>query len=343
VLSASSYSVEDVFPYRGMSVETSPLLALWQRFDTNWYLRIAERGYSADDGSTVYFPLYPLLIRAVGTLLLGRSVLAAILISNIALVGALYFVYKIASDLVGEASARRAVVYLAIFPTSFFLFAGYTESVFLLLALASIYAGQRGCWWWAGALGALAALTRLQGVLLIVPLAYLFWRRRSLKVKEVSGEGLALLLIPAATLAFLAFTNLSLLTSYEGQLHAQFVMPWDNLRAAVTLLANGAGSFVDVLNLATTIIFAAMCFVIWRTLPRELGLYAFAMLLAPLFRMTTQQPLVSMSRYALAIFPAFILWGAWGKHSWVNRAILYLLFPLNLYLSAQFLIWGWVG
>jgi hypothetical protein len=50
-----------------------------------------------------------------------------------------------------------------------------------------------------------------------------------------------------------------------------------------------------------------------------------------------------MSRYALEIFPAFILWGAWGKHSWVNRAILYLSFPLNLYLSAQFLIWGWVG
>jgi hypothetical protein len=86
-----------------------------------------------------------------------------------------------------------------------------------------------------------------------------------------------------------------------------------------------------------------MVLAVWRVLPREYGLYALAMYLAPLFRMTTAQPLVSMDRYALAIFPVFVLWGVWGKHAWVNRAFVYLSFPLQLYLSAQFVLWGWVG
>ncbi len=120
-------------------------------------------------------------------------------------------------------------------------------------------------------------------------------------------------------------------------------MPWDNLAASVALLASGQGSFVDALNLLATLGLGAMVFVTWRRLPREYGLYALAMLLAPLFRMTTTQPLVSTDRYALALFPIFALWGAWGKNPWVNRAVVYLSFPLQLYLSAQFVLWGWVG
>jgi hypothetical protein len=152
-----------------------------------------------------------------------------------------------------------------------------------------------------------------------------------------------LLLIPLATAAFLAFTNLSLLSSYVGELHARFVLPWDNLGALIALLASGRASVVDGLNLLTTLGFGAMVLAVWRVLPREYGLYALAMYLAPLFRMTTMQPLVSMDRYALVLFPAFIVWGAWGKNVWVNRAVMYLSFPLQLFLSAQFVMWGWVG
>jgi hypothetical protein len=82
---------------------------------------------------------------------------------------------------------------------------------------------------------------------------------------------------------------------------------------------------------------------VWRALPREFALYATVMFLAPLFRMTTTQPLVSMLRYVLVLFPMFMLWARWGKNGWVNRAVIYVSFPLNLYFSAQFWMWGWVG
>ncbi len=355
-LKPAAFTPEEVFPYRGLAPDPNPALAVWQRFDSNWYLKIAEHGYSDADGSTVYFPLYPLLIHVAGSLLFGQYLLASILVSNLSLVVALYFLFRIANELMGTGGARRALVFLAIFPTSFFLFAAYTESLFLCLSLAALIAGQRRHWVCAGVLASLAALTRLQGVVLILPLAYMWLKGvRGGRVGVAGGKsevssslsdalrGIPLLLIPLATLGFLGATNLSLLTSYEGRLHARFVMPWDNLFASVELIGSGSASTVDILNLVITVLFAAMCVVVWIQLPREYGLYSVGMLLAPLFRMTTQQPLVSMMRYALAVFPVFILWAAWGKSAWVNRAVLYLSLPLNLYLSAQFFMWGWVA
>jgi Mannosyltransferase (PIG-V) len=355
-LQPSPYTVEDIYPYHGVTPETNLLLSVWQRFDTNWYLKIAEKGYSAADGSSVYFPLYPIAIRLVGILVSGRDLLAAIIVSNLALMGALYLLYKMSGNVIGGARARLALVYLMVFPTSFFLLAAYTESLFLCLSLASLYAGQRGRWLTAGVLGAAAALTRLQGALLILPLAYLWWKQlragigqqakaksESASRRQFAARGTALLFIPLATCAFLAATNLSLLPSYESELHAQFVMPWDNLIAAIALIGQGRGTAPDVLNLLATIGFGFMSVVVWRKLPREYGLYTASMFLAPIFRMTTQQPLVSMTRYVLVLFPVFIVAAAWGKNPWVNRAVIYLTLPLNLFLSAQFFLWGWVA
>ncbi len=348
-LNPPAYSVEDIFPYRGVAAETNPLLALWQRFDANWYVKIAQRGYAADDGSTVYFPMYPLLIRLTSAVA-GDSMFAALLISNLALIGALYELYRLTEMFADAASARRAVAYLLLFPTGFFLMAAYTESLFLFFALGTFLFALRRRWYLAVLFGALAALTRLQGVLLVAPLAYMLWR----EIEEAKREGtlriayyalrfVPLLLIPLATIAFLAFTNLSLLASYAGELHARFVLPWDNLAASVARLASGQGNLIDALNLLTTLGLGALLVAVWQKQPREYGLYAIAMFLAPLFRMTTTQPLVSMVRYALAIFPVFILWGVWGRNAWVNRAIIYPSLLLQLYLSAQFVMWGWVG
>lgn len=339
-LNASAYPVEEIFPYHGIAADANPLLALWQRFDTVWYLAIAARGYTVD-ASAVYFPAYPALIRVVSALT-GNGMLAALLVSNTALIGALVLFYRLTAHLFDDAVARRAGAYLLFFPTSFFLFAAYTESLFLFFTLAAFACALRRLWFLAALVAMLAALTRLQGVLLVLPLAYLWWQaRRNGHVTRNTQH--ALLLIPFATILFLVLTNLGLMSAYQERLHAQFVFPWDNLGAAIALIASGRGSLIDLLNLLVTVLLAIMVARVWTRLPRAYGWYAVAMLLAPLWRMTTEQPLVSMTRYALAIFPVFMMWGAWGKHAWVNRAIVYISFPLNLYLSAQFILWGWVG
>ena len=156
-------------------------------------------------------------------------------------------------------------------------------------------------------------------------------------------HGIPLLIIPLATASFLAFSNLSLVNTYQGTLHAKFVLPWDNIFAAISLLASGRGSIVDALNLIVTLGLIAMMFAVWKKLPLEYTLYSLSMLVAPMFRMTTTQPLVSMTRYALVIFPVFIVLGIWGRNQWVNRAVIYTSVLLQLYLSAQFILWGWVA
>jgi len=128
-------------PYQGITPINEELagylLGGWQRFDTLWYLKIATRGYSPQDGSTVYFPLYSLLIRAGGKILLGNYLLVALIISNLAHIGLLFYLYRLTTSLLEAETARRTVVYLAIFPTTFLFLAGYTESLFILFPLAA--------------------------------------------------------------------------------------------------------------------------------------------------------------------------------------------------------------
>jgi hypothetical protein len=159
-----------------------------------------------------------------------------------------------------------------------------------------------------------------------------------------------LLIIPLATFAFLTLQysfvgSASLIGAYEGQLHAMFVMPWDNITASVGMITAGRANLIDILNLVVTIGFGIMLLAVWiaKSIPRAYTLYAALMYLAPLFRMTTTQPLVSMLRYILVLFPIFIVWAGWGQNPWVNRTVLYLSFPLSLYFTAQFVLWGWVG
>lgn len=335
----SVYSVEEFFPYRGVPLEPNILLSVWQRFDTNWYLQIAQRGYSADDGSTVYFPLYPALIRIVSAFI-GDGMVAALLVSNLAVIGALAFLYRLGLELFA-ASARRAVAYTILFPTGFFLLAAYTEALFLFFTLGAFVFARQNRWYVAALFGALAALTRLQGVLLIVPLVWLWWQNRDSQKSRFTFY--VLFLIPLATFAFLAFTNLSLWDSYVGELRARFVFPWDNVAASFALIAGGKASFIDISNLVATLGIGGMLIIVWKQMPREYALYALLMFLAPLFRMTETQPLVSMNRYVLVLFPIFMLLGAWGKNVWINRAVVYLALTLQMYLVAQFVLWGWVG
>lgn len=337
----SAYSVEEIFPYHGVAPSSNLVWALWQRFDANWYLKIAQRGYDANDGSTVFFPIYPALIRIVSAFV-GDGMLAALLVSNGALIGALAFLYRLVEGLFDGSSARRAVAYVVLFPTGFFLFAAYTEALFLFFTLGAFVCARQNRWFVVTLFGGLAALTRLQGVLLLVPLVWMWWQQNK-SVNDSRFTLYVLFLIPVATFIFLVFTNLSLLNSYVGELHARFVLPWDNIIASFALIVNGTASFIDISNLVATLGVGVMLMIVWQRVPREYALYALLMFLAPLFRMTETQPLVSMNRYVLVLFPMFMLLGRWGKNTWINRAVVYLSFPLQMYFVAQFVLWGWVG
>ena len=139
------------------------LVTAWERFDALWFLRIAAHGYANGDGSATFFPLYPLLVRWVSAVVGGHPLAAALLVSNFSFLGGLVVLYVLSRTELSEETARRAVLYVAIFPTAFFFFAPYSESTFFLLAVTTLWAARRQRWAIAALAGALAALTRSLG------------------------------------------------------------------------------------------------------------------------------------------------------------------------------------
>jgi hypothetical protein len=350
------------------------LLEPWQRFDGLRYLRLAREGYAHEEDS-VFPPLYPLLIRGLGNLLGGGHVnhlLASLLLSNLATLGLLILLHRLTTTELGPAYATRTLVYLLLFPTGFFLFAPYTESLFMLLALASLGAGRHGLFWLAGTLGLLAALTRLTGWVLVIPLLYEWWRQRGMTysvlptqsflgnvqyaIRNINPRQLVTLfptLLPGVGLLLFLGWRWWVGLPPINQMYVQYwyqttgIPGQDVVTAAHTLFLGGPARANEYLALAldfgVLLLLLATTAVALRRLPTSYALYAALLLLFMLLPTSEFKPLYSFSRYALAFFPTFWLLALWGENPWVNRLILYTSLLLYLYFSGQFFVWGWVA
>jgi hypothetical protein len=155
------------------------LAAPFARWDSVWYLTIARDGYTPGP-SPAFFPLYPLLVAAVGSV--GPGLLAGgVLVSVAAMLVALRLLWRLTDLELGAAApgvADLAVLVVALGPMAFFFSAVYSESVFLALTLGAFLCGRQERWAWAGLLGGLAAATRSSGLLVVVGLVALWLEQR---------------------------------------------------------------------------------------------------------------------------------------------------------------------
>ena len=159
-----------------------PILTSLTSWDGWWYLGIARSGYHAAPISGQYhdyafFPLYPALVRMLSLATPAFDGLIAVLLSNALFLVALWLLYRLTAQVLDEERALWSCVLLCLFPFSWVFSMAYGESLFLALSLGSLLAAERGHAGWAAILASLAGLTRLPGVLLIVPLAIILWRR----------------------------------------------------------------------------------------------------------------------------------------------------------------------
>ncbi len=149
------------------------LVAPFARWDSVWYLTIAEHGYDHQRARTAFYPVYPLMTRILG-LVLRSDLVAGIVISLVAFAVALVLLYRLAALELGQEVARVTVLLVAFSPMSFFFSAVYSESLFLALSLGAILAARSGRWGAAGLLGAVAGAERATGVALVVPIVLMF-------------------------------------------------------------------------------------------------------------------------------------------------------------------------
>ena len=346
---------------------------LWSHWDGEHYVTLALGGYLSppDNVSPAFFPLYPLLVRSFAELFGGPISREALsvwgpLLSLLFLPFALYFVYGIALDGWGHRVARGAVLALAFFPTTFFLNAAYTESLFLALSAGSVWAVRvRKNLLLACALAGLASATRNVGVFLLVPLAY-EWIK---DLDHYRWRGAYLILVPSglATYALYLWTRFGdplLFYTAQEDWGREATGPLATVGRAWTSAVEGAGRLLDpglwtaptlgnladhlaaagnLTNLAFFVFAVAVLLAGARDLPPSLIIYGLLLIAPATLFGTPQSPLMGTPRYTLVAFPLFIVLGLLATNRWLFRTWLLLSAVLSLALCALFVSWRFVA
>ena len=308
------------------------LLGVWERFDTLWYLEIAQRGYARPD-AVVFFPLYPALIRLLSFLV--SPLTAALIVSTVAAFFVFWGFQKLLRLDLPEDVVKRALLFFALWPSAFILFAGYPESLLIALMIWAVWFARGGRWWLAGVLGLLAGLTKAVGFCIVVPLAVLAfkeWRWRTWP------SFLPLLAAPLVTLTIWLSGNSLASDAYPKHWRTEIAFPlvtlWASLREAFTSL-----DAVLLLNLTALAAIFTPAFV--KRIRAEYLLFNLATLLMFLTKKT--DPLLqSSSRYVLAVFPAFASLAAFVKHPFFVALGLLVMCLLQFVLLWSFFEWALV-
>jgi hypothetical protein len=285
-----------------------------ERQDAVWYLRLADEGWSPNDASAAFFPLYPLTVRAVAWVIPGDDLLAALLVSNLAFLGALLALFALTAEAFGDRVARRAIVVAAIFPTAFFFLAPYTESLFLLLSVLAFREARHDRWGRVAVFGALAALTRSVGILLIPALLLDAIGRgragggRALGARLAGAAAIAL--GPLSWFAWWGVAHGNWLAPLDAQADwgRELQLPWVSLGHAVEFAwTHQSYWLLDLLLVSLAVGGLAIALPALR--PSE-AVYGALSLLLPLADPFADRPLLSVPRFAVVVFPA--LWGLSG-------------------------------
>jgi hypothetical protein len=324
------------FPMPFESAKFAETFAAW---DSGWYFDIAQRGYYWNpDGqsSLAFFPLYPILMRALAWPFGGgdRALwIAGIAVSYACLFLGLAVLHRLTATTFGgdREVARRTVLYVAVFPFAYFFTQVYTESLFLLTSVSAVAAAVASRWGWAGLFGALASLTRPNGILIAVPLGLLALYGRPRPGELVRRAG-ALALIPLGFAAYCAFAY-RLSGDPLGWLHAQAQWgytvgnrPWVELMRLLDGLEKQGlyGYFFSdplapyyFLHGMVALVFVALTPSVFTRVGVALGTYLAVSLYVPL----SGNALEGIGRYAATLFPAFMLIGTIRSRR-VHEAIL---------------------
>jgi hypothetical protein len=342
---------------------------VWARWDSVWFLRIAEDGYGELEGAAAaFFPLYPALVGVIGRLLAGHYVLAGILVSLAAALAAFVLFHDLAETKLGADGARRAVVYLALFPMALFLQAVYSEALFLLLTVAAFLLAERRRFLGAGLVGGLALLTRPVGFALLPALALIAWRspERRRALASLAAAPLVFCTYPLYLWAErgdpLAFADAQGVWSRHVSPVGPFGGIWDGLRAGwagVRQLVSGSHTTtywpavdgtdpmrvaaVNLESLGFFALFVVLTVVAWRRFGAPYGLFAALSLAIPLSVPSERWPLLSLPRFGLVVFPFFLALAVLGGRPRVHLAIVSISSILLGVAIVQWSLWQWVA
>lgn len=303
---AVAYQVLENKPVPGLR----GVLQVWNRWDAPAYQHLAQFGYQMTaEFKTWFYPLLPWAIRLFAYLT-GDYMVSAFVVSGIASIVAAILLRRVVELDFAADVALRSVWFFLIFPTAYFLHIGYTESLFLSLALGSILAARRQRWWLAGLLGGLSCITRANGIVLIPTLA-VEMAHQYVSQRQLRWQWLWIGLVPLGFGVYL-LVNWSVAGDPFAFLHlrkqlfyASTSWPWVGVRDLIGHLdqAPSQAALIGTQELIFTALGFVCTIIAWIKLRPLYGMWMTGNWLLA----TSVTYLASMPRYTLTLFPVFML------------------------------------
>ncbi|WAC06625.1 MAG: hypothetical protein OS130_10210 [Thermodesulfobacteriota bacterium] len=314
------------------------LLAPWERWDGAWYLRIITEGYQCGNGTDAFHPLYPGLAWPLTRLGID-PLLSLMIVGSLATLAFLLLFERMAGLDSTPAQAQTASHLLLFFPVAFILFAPYNEGLFLLLSALTLLWARQHRWWRAGIAGALAVLTRPQGLFLVFPFAWELWEAHERDVRLALRDwrccsalglipiGMGLWVLYRALVVGGAQLNFNspyvlvysmLISPSAGKVGASHVVtwPWNALQLALVHLWVKPDWDLAV-NVMLSAAFVGLVLVAWPRLRASYRVYVLVMLLVSFsYHTGTGHPYMGLPRHLFLAFPVFI---GLGKIGWCSR------------------------
>lgn len=317
---------------------------MWLHWDPSHYLRIADVGYrpSGEDALfIVFFPLFPLLVAATGVVV-RNLVVAALVVTTLSSIGSGWLLYRLTGLDHGDRESWGAAIVLFTFPTAYALFAPYSESVFLVCVLASVYAARTGRWWLAGAAGLAATATRMVGLALVPALLVeAFVAQRGAAV-PASRKLAAIALVPLGFLSYLGVNQavhgdpFHFLQVQDEHWFQHAVPPWQPVTDAVLAIGRTDLTVESFLVHPARLVALAFALAVlaygWRSMRWTERTFSVTTLLMVL----SASWLISLPRYLLGIYPLFTTLGRLGRRPWALAAVASAGMLLQLLLFARF-------
>ncbi len=326
-------------------------LDIWTRWDSRWYMMIINGGYFTEPVSILtthrsnlpFFPLYPYLVKWITQLLPverlqpGYYLTVGVLLSNLCFVIAAGFLYRLIADhLADETIARRTLLLIFVFPTSFIFSTFYPESLYLMLCVISLWLAYKGKWAAASLVAALLGVSRPQGILILLPLGLLYLQSVGWKLRGLRRDVAWMAVIPLPVVAH--FVGLYPNTgTFLAPILAQGT--WrggGNIFSETAYLVNLQPSLnVWQIDAIVWILFAVILLAGARRLRSwPMAVYALAQLILPVSTGT----FMSFTRFAVVIFPIFIILAQMLKRRSLE------MFCIAIFFAFQVLYFlGWVN
>ncbi len=314
------------------------ILNAWGLWDTKWYINIAKNGYSIvknlkGEANYGYFPLYPLFIK-ISSFIVQNYFVAALIVSNLFLILAAVFLYKLVKLDSDEETSLRTLKYLFIFSSSFILSAALAESLFLFLILACFYYTKKQKWLLSGVFGMFLTLTKPFGVLIFLPIIYKYIEARKINKGESFLKTMldvsCILLIPVGLAIFAVYTYF-LTGDIMAYPHIKR-SAWENyLENPIKIIYSSLTSANPGYILAAATFILVFIFLIFFHKKIEFSYFLFGILIA-LFGISYHGATISIVRYYTAIFPIYIILGKISENKKIDINLMIILSLLQVFL-----------